>query len=37
MLADVMGFTAWSSSREPSQVFELLESTYGEFDKLAKR
>jgi class 3 adenylate cyclase len=31
------GFTAWSSEREPGQVFILLESIYREFDKIAKR
>ena len=30
-------FTAWSSTREPSQVFTLLESIYHEFDAIAKR
>jgi class 3 adenylate cyclase len=29
------GFTAWSSAREPSQVFELLETIYGHFDAIA--
>jgi class 3 adenylate cyclase len=37
MFADICGFTAWSSVREPSQVFLLLESVYGSFDKIAKR
>jgi hypothetical protein len=32
-----IGFTAWSSTREPFQVFQLLEAIYGEFDALAKR
>lgn len=35
MFADICGFTAWSSAREPSQVFMLLESLYRAFDKLA--
>jgi hypothetical protein len=35
MFADISGFTAWSSEREPSQVFFLLETLYGEFDQLA--
>lgn len=35
--ADIAGFTAWSSSREPAQVFTLLETLYGAFDKIAKR
>jgi hypothetical protein len=37
MFADIAGFTAWSSTREPSQVFTLLESVYAEFDAVAKR
>ena len=37
MFADITGFTAWSSMREPSQVFILLESIYKDFDALAKR
>jgi len=32
LFADIAGFTAWSSEREPSQVFELLEAIYREFD-----
>jgi hypothetical protein len=28
MFADVAGFTAWSSAREPVQVFQLLETLY---------
>lgn len=36
MFADITGFTAWSSVREPSQVFTLLESVYGAFDDIAK-
>jgi signal transduction histidine kinase len=31
--ADIVGFTAWSSTREPSQVFSLLENIYRRFDK----
>ena len=31
--ADIVGFTAWSSTREPSQVFCLLETIYQSFDK----
>jgi Adenylate and Guanylate cyclase catalytic domain len=30
------GFTAWSSMREPAQVFTLLETLYSAFDELAK-
>ncbi|KAL3941971.1 MAG: hypothetical protein SGARI_000417 [Bacillariaceae sp.] len=37
MFADLVGFTAWSSQREPSQVFILLENIYREFDLIAKR
>jgi class 3 adenylate cyclase len=35
IFADIAGFTAWSSTREPSQVFSLLESIYSAFDKIA--
>eukprot|EP00980_Cylindrotheca_fusiformis_P011350 scaffold2626_cov159-Cylindrotheca_fusiformis.AAC.1 len=37
IFADLVGFTAWSSAREPHQVFILLETIYGAFDKLAYR
>jgi class 3 adenylate cyclase len=37
MFADIAGFTAWSSTREPSQVFTLLEAIYADFDSIAKR
>eukprot|EP00934_Nitzschia_sp_Nitz4_P002380 Nitzschia sp. Nitz4//scaffold18_size181773//137130//138176//NITZ4_001934-RA/size181773-protein2genome-gene-0.142-mRNA-1//-1//CDS//3329540068//2375//frame0 len=37
MFADIVGFTAWASEREPSQVFELLEQIYSSFDHIAKR
>jgi class 3 adenylate cyclase len=37
MFADIAGFNAWSSSREPTQVFTLLETVYRKFDKLAHR
>lgn len=36
MFADIAGFTAWSSEREPAQVFELLESLFCEFDAEAR-
>lgn len=36
MFADIRGFTAWSASRQPNEVFHLLESIYGAFDILAK-
>jgi class 3 adenylate cyclase len=35
--ADIVGFTAWSSVREPSQVFVLLETLYAAFDAIARR
>jgi class 3 adenylate cyclase len=35
MFADISGFTAWSSTREPFQVFQLLETLYGAFDEIA--
>lgn len=31
------GFTPWSDSRTPTDVFNLLETVYGEFDVLAKK
>jgi class 3 adenylate cyclase len=37
MFADISGFTAWSSVRDPSQVFILLESLYKAFDAIASR
>jgi hypothetical protein len=37
MFADIAGFTAWSSTREPTQVFVLLETLYAAFDEIAKR
>lgn len=35
--ADLAGFTKWSSSRTPSEVFQLLETLYGAFDRIAKK
>lgn len=35
LFSDISGFTAWSSVREPSQVFTLLETLYGAFDSIA--
>ena len=37
LFADISGFTAWSSSREPTQVLMLLEKVYNAFDGLTKR
>lgn len=34
---DISGFTAWSSTRDPSQVFALLEQLYGDFDEIARK
>jgi Adenylate and Guanylate cyclase catalytic domain len=36
IFADIVGFTSWSSTREPTQVFQLLETVYAGFDALAK-
>jgi len=33
--ADLAGFTKWSSSREPEQVFQLLETMFKAFDSIA--
>jgi len=35
--ADIVGFTAWSSTRDPVDVFILLETLYGAADKIANR
>lgn len=35
--ADIVGFTAWSSIREPSQVFTLLETLFNAYDQIARR
>jgi hypothetical protein len=37
LFADIAGFTAWSSAREPTQVFILLETLYRAFDEIAKK
>lgn len=36
LFADIAGFTAWSSTREPTQVFILLETIYKAFDEIAR-
>jgi Adenylate and Guanylate cyclase catalytic domain len=36
MFADIKGFTQWSASREPTDVFYLLETLYRGFDRNAK-
>lgn len=35
LFADIAGFTAWSSIREPQHVFKLLENIFAAFDKIA--
>lgn len=37
VFVDLSGFTKWSSTREPPQVFELLENIFRTWDKLAYR
>jgi class 3 adenylate cyclase len=37
LFADIAGFTAWSSVRDPTQVFTLLETLYGAFDAIARK
>jgi hypothetical protein len=37
MFADIVGFMAWSSMREPWQVFTLLETLYIKFVEIARR
>jgi class 3 adenylate cyclase len=37
LFADISGFTAWSSVREPAQVFVLLETLFRAFDDIAKK
>ena len=37
MFGDISGFTSWSSSREPAQVFILLQALYQSFDEVAKK
>jgi hypothetical protein len=36
LFSNLSGFTAWSSTREPSQVFTLLETLYGSMDTAAR-
>lgn len=35
-ITDICGFTAWSSSRTPQEVFTLLETIFRGFDKICK-
>jgi len=37
MFADIAGFTKWSSTHEPCDVFTLLETIFNAFDKIADR
>ena len=37
MVADIEGFTAWCSAREPSQIFVLLETVFHAFDQFARK
>jgi class 3 adenylate cyclase len=37
LFADIAGFTAWASQRDPIQVFTLLETLYGAFDAIAEK
>jgi Adenylate and Guanylate cyclase catalytic domain len=37
LFADISGFTAWSSTREPANVFVLLQTVFSGFDRIAKR
>lgn len=37
LFADISGFSAWASEREPSQVFTLLETMFSSFDTIARR
>jgi Adenylate and Guanylate cyclase catalytic domain len=37
LFADIAGFTAWSSTREPELVFVLLQTVFSGFDSIAKR
>jgi class 3 adenylate cyclase len=37
LFADIAGFTAWSSTRDPTHVFTLLQSLYQAFDWIAHK
>jgi Adenylate and Guanylate cyclase catalytic domain len=37
LFGDIVGFTAWSAVRSPTQVFHLLETLYASFDEIAKK
>eukprot|EP00538_Stauroneis_constricta_P012478 CAMPEP_0119548166 /NCGR_PEP_ID=MMETSP1352-20130426/2141_1 /TAXON_ID=265584 /ORGANISM="Stauroneis constricta, Strain CCMP1120" /LENGTH=1235 /DNA_ID=CAMNT_0007593355 /DNA_START=105 /DNA_END=3812 /DNA_ORIENTATION=- len=37
LFSDLVGFTSWSSTREPTEVFTLLETLYNAFDRIARK
>jgi Adenylate and Guanylate cyclase catalytic domain len=37
LFADIAGFTAWSSTRDPTHVFTLLQWLYQGFDRIAQK
>jgi class 3 adenylate cyclase len=37
MFADIVGYTTWSSNRQPEEIMKLLETLYGTFDNIAKK
>lgn len=37
VFVDIVGFTAWSSNRQPTHVFNLLETVFRAFDKQANK
>jgi len=37
LFADVSGFSAWASERQPSEVFTLLETIFTSFDSIARK
>lgn len=37
LFADIEGFSAWSSERQPEQVFVLLQTIFQAFDRIAKK
>jgi class 3 adenylate cyclase len=34
---DIVGFSSWSSQREPAEIFELLQTLYHAFDNHANQ
>ncbi len=37
LFADISGFSAWASERQPSEVFTLLETFFTSFDTLTRK